>query len=494
MLSLPLALLVALPALCASEPVHIPLIRRHGGRAKTTADHLRNAEFVRMRYGYSSGSPASSLTNTSSTSKRLDRRASAQSLNIVNQNGDSSYFGSVSIGTPPQAFHVILDTGSSDLWVVDTNCVTCDPTSPAFNSQNSSSFQVLDSTATTISYGSGQVQGFVAQDDVTMGNFTMSAQGFLTAEVTSRGLLQGSVSGLMGLAFAAIASTKTRPFWQNLISSNQLEAPEMSFWLSRFLGTTKEEQPGGSFILGGTNTSLYSGTLEFQSLISNIPGPASFWLLGLSGKPFRIVLTAATPLIMTMTGITVQGQAIKVATGANALSAIDTGTTLIGGPTTDVAAVWAAVPGAVKSVQNLGYYEYPCSTSVSISMAFGGQLWPIDPADMNLGPGSKKGMCVGSIFDLTAGSAISPGPGTPTWVVGDTFLKNVYTVFRSSPAAVGFAQLSAAAGGGSGTPGAGPAGTGSSSSGSTSNTGMHTVQSRSLSLSLMVFGVVVYLL
>ena len=58
--------------------------------------------------------------------------------------------------------------------------------------------------------------------------------------------------------------------------------------------------------------------------------------------------------------------------------------------------------------------------------------------------------CLGGIFDLTQGSSIEAGSGNPNWVVGDVFLKNVYSVYRLSPPSVGFAQLSSAAGGGSG--------------------------------------------
>jgi hypothetical protein len=46
----------------------------------------------------------------------------------------------------------------------------------------------------------------------------------------------------MGLAFSAISAT---PFWQALISSKQLAAPEMVFQLTRFRGTNfQEEEPG----------------------------------------------------------------------------------------------------------------------------------------------------------------------------------------------------------------------------------------------------------
>lgn len=84
-------------------------------------------------------------------------------------------------------------------------------------------------------------------------------------------------------------------------------------------------------------------------------------------------------------------------------------------------------------------------------MAFGGKSWPINSQDMNLGRVStSSAICAGGIFDLTAGSNIGSGGGNPSWVVGATFLKNVYSVFRSQPAAVGFAELSDAAGGSSG--------------------------------------------
>ena len=123
-------------------------------------------------------------------------------------------------------------------------------------------------------------------------------------------------------------------------------------------------------------------------------------------------------------------------------------------------------------------------------MSFGGKSWPIDSADMNLGRVSRvSNDCLGGIFDLTQGSSIVSGGGNPNWVVGDVFLKNVYSVYRSEPSpSVGFAALSSNAGA-SGTPSTSspapstslttgttgtPAGTGSSStssSGSGSSSG-----------------------
>ena len=113
----------------------------------------------------------------------------------------------------------------------------------------------------------------------------------------------------------------------------------MSFWLTRFINDNNaaSEEPGGTLTLGGTNSSLYTGDIEFLSVSGPIP---SYWLLELSS-------------------VTVQGKSVQVATGSSALSAIDTGTTLIGGPSTDVAAIWAAVPGSQPlSGQMAGFYGF----------------------------------------------------------------------------------------------------------------------------------------
>jgi len=56
--------------------------------------------------------------------------------------------------------------------------------------------------------------------------------------------------------------------------------------------------------------------------------------------------------------ITVQGQSIKITTGSAALAVIDVGSTLIGGPTADVNAIWAAVPGSAAVVNYAGFFSF----------------------------------------------------------------------------------------------------------------------------------------
>ncbi|KAJ7040974.1 aspartic peptidase domain-containing protein [Mycena alexandri] len=405
--SLPLVLLL-LPTICFGEPVHMALTRR-SGRVRTAQDHFLAADRARARYGF----PTAAKLHPS-------RRATSTNFAVVNEEGDSSYFTSIQIGTPAQTFNVILDTGSSDLFVLDTACLGCSD-APLFDSSKSSSFsQQSSNRPTTISYGSGSVQGFIASDTVSMGSFSVSSQTFLVGEDITQDLIDGD----------GLAVTNAAPFWQALVTKNQLSSPEMAFQLTRSQST--EDEPGGTFTLGGTNSSLFTGDIEFHDLTGS--STPMFWQISLSA-------------------VTVQGNSVDISTGNAAFSAIDTGTTAIGGPSDDVSAIWAAVPGAsaVRDQGGEGFFQFPCTTSVSVTLSFGGKAWPINPQDMNLGQLEQgSSMCVGAIFDISLGA--DTDGSTPSWVVGDTFLKNVYSVFRQNPMSVGFAQLAsggAAASGGS---------------------------------------------
>jgi hypothetical protein len=87
---------------------------------------------------------------------------------------------------------------------------------------------------------------------------------------------------------------------------------------------------------------------------------------------------------------------------------------------------------AIGCTDNITYTA--CSTTVTVALSFGGNTWPISPNDFKLTEISS-GQCLGSVFIFSATA------NSPAWIVGDTFLKNVYTVFRANPASVGFAQL-----------------------------------------------------
>lgn len=60
-----------------------------------------------------------------------------------------------------------------------------------------------------------------------------------------------------------------------------------------------------------------------------------------------------------MTGMTVQGNSVTLPTGTDSYSAIDTGTTLVGGPTAAIQALYAQIPGSAPGTGNYeGYFTY----------------------------------------------------------------------------------------------------------------------------------------
>lgn len=217
----------------------------------------------------------------------------------VSQHADSSYIGAISIGTPPQEFKVVLDTGSSDLWVASSTCASCG-TIPDFDASKSSSIQQVQTrtggSSVEIHYGSGEVVGTLVQDVVAMGGFTVNPQQLLIVTDMSDGLLDGETSGILGLAFPALASTRATPFWEALVNAGQWTSPEMSFWLTRFLdvqGATDSE-PGGILTLGGTNSSLFTGDIEFLNILTtNSANTPTFWLLELTSMSVFASLSVA---------------------------------------------------------------------------------------------------------------------------------------------------------------------------------------------------------
>jgi cathepsin D len=115
----------------------------------------------------------------------------------------------------------------------------------------------------------------------------------------------------------------------------------------------------------------------------------------------------------------VNGQSVSLPNTAQAsYSAIDTGTTLIGGPPEAIKAIFADIPGSAPGTGDYeGYYTYPCDSKVQLSLTFGsGTAWNVAPDDFMLTQLSSK-QCVGALFSLD-----SSGNGGPSWIMGDTFL------------------------------------------------------------------------
>jgi len=221
----------------------------------------------------------------------------------------------------------------------------------------------------------------------------------------------------MVLAWTQLAQTGADAWWLTLAKGGAWTQPLFAFYLARFADDAKagaSESQGGNMDIGFTNTTVYTGDIDYTPLSSQ-----SYWLI---------------PLV----NIVIGGKTTAVGTQA----AIDTGTSLIGGPPSLMASLYAQIPGATLGTGALSaYYLYPCSTDVQVSMTFGTKTWSIRSVDFSLPV--QGDTCAGAFFGLS----INGGNTGLQWVVGDTFLKNVYSVYRFDPPAVGFAALAPAFGG-----------------------------------------------
>ncbi|GAV89651.1 Asp domain-containing protein, partial [Cephalotus follicularis] len=165
---------------------------------------------------------------------------------------DTEYYGEIGIGTPPQLFTVIFDTGSSNLWVPSIYCFNCDSHSE-YDSSSSSTYKD-NGTLAVISYGSGSISGFFSQDILTVNNLEVQRQDF--TEATYENGFSGLPSdGILGLAFPSISVENAVPPVYNMISQGLVKEPLFSVWLNR----NGIGGGGGELVLGGSDPNHYTG-------------------------------------------------------------------------------------------------------------------------------------------------------------------------------------------------------------------------------------------
>ncbi|KAF8974534.1 endopeptidase [Flammula alnicola] len=298
---------------------------------------------------------------------------------------NAQYFTEISLGSPPQTFKVILDTGSSNLWVPSTQCtsIACF-LHTKYDSSSSSTYKVNGSEF-SIQYGSGSMEGFVSNDVLSIGDLTIKGQDF--AEATKEPGLAfafGKFDGILGLAYDTI--------------SGLLDAPVFSFRIG------SSEEDGGEAIFGGIDTSAYKGEIDYVPLRRK-----AYWEVELEKVTF-----GDDELELENTG-----------------AAIDTGTSLIALPT-DIAEMLNTQIGAKKTWN--GQYQVDCAKVPSLpelSFYFGGKPYPLKGSDYIL---EVQGTCISAFTGMDINL-----PGGSLWIVGDVFLRKYYTVYDLGRDAVGFA-------------------------------------------------------
>ncbi|KAA0153969.1 hypothetical protein FNF27_05380 [Cafeteria roenbergensis] len=350
------------------------------------------------------------------SSSRVLERLGAPGKVVINDFANAQWYGPISVGTPPQEFQVVFDTGSSNVWVPSSTCTqdAC-KNKPKYDHTKSSTY-VANGTKFNILYGSGPVAGFVSEDTFGVGG--LSVQGFDFAEiddVTGLGpaFSIGKFDGIAGMAFPSISVNRMPTFFDQLIANGQVEVPEFAFYLQTSNGT--EVDSTGELVLGGANPNHYVGDLTYVELTSN-----TYWQVGLDS-------------------LTVGGK--SATTSKNAI--IDSGTSLLAGPTEEVKAIAKAV-GAEPFFLNPNEFTLDCSAvpnMPSIDVVLGGKNFTLTPKDYVLN--IEDTVCLLGMIGIDV-----PPPAGPLWIMGDVFMRKYYSVFhmpsnQHPTGAVGFARVRA---------------------------------------------------
>jgi hypothetical protein len=135
-----------------------------------------------------------------------------------------AYVVNMSIGTPPQQFQFMLDSGSADPWVFGPTSRGPSSAVPVdrFNETASTTFRKQEGEW-SIQYGKGSVSGSLGIDNFFLGDIKVSDVTFglsqsLQGEANDE---DGFFDGIIGLAFKPAAKTKSDTLPELLMASNQ---------------------------------------------------------------------------------------------------------------------------------------------------------------------------------------------------------------------------------------------------------------------------------
>lgn len=311
---------------------------------------------------------------------------------------NAQYYGPISIGKPAQQFQVIFDTGSSNLWVPSKDCTSCNH--KKYDHDSSKSYR-KNGTEFKITYGSGSLSGYLSQDVLWLGDFLITDQVFAEAtDLPGLAFSQGKFDGILGLGWPSISVNGVVPPIQNLIKYSQLTPALFSFYLP------SEDGSEGEFELAGIDTSKYSGELFYHPLSSE-----SYWQIDLDD-------------------LSVNGRSTSTKRAI-----IDTGTSLLAGPTTDVKAIAEQV-GAQPYFLNPNIFTLDCdkvSALPNIEVKFGGRTFPLTGKQYTI---EEQGACILGITGIDV-----PEPRGPLWILGDVFIRQYFTVFDVGNSRIGVAPV-----------------------------------------------------
>ncbi|KAK3330522.1 acid protease [Apodospora peruviana] len=375
---------------------------------------------------------------------KLSRRATLTS-DLVNNITGGAYYVDVSVGTPGQTVSMVLDTGSSDAWVVGTRANLCidrklqeyyqQQCLATYNPARSSSYKMLYRNSFNIKYldGGGAAGDFIT-DDFTIAGTTIKSLQMGYARQTSRG------TGILGIGFNTSESAAVP--YPNIIDQlrdqGKIGTKAYSVWLNDRRSQT------GTILFGGIDKGKFIGPLKILPIIK--------------------ADEAATP---TAFDVAFYGMSVKYTNGSKSdirtslsndklAAVLDTGSTLSYLPEYMTSQIFTEL-GAVTESQVTGLTLIDCKYLTSepdlvVSFDFGGTatitvpVWELVldlladyqylmPADIPF-----DNVCVFGIQSTTGFEESQVVENATFALLGETFLRSAYAVYDLDSHQIGIAQ------------------------------------------------------
>lgn len=282
-----------------------------------------------------------------------------------------------------------VDTGATNAWVMGSSC-------PSESCSVHHTFGQADSTTLkaaqanfTVGYGSGVVSGELVNDTMTMGELSLVTTFGLATNVSDE-FLRFPIDGILALSRPDSTNFGYTTVIESLIQSKALQANIIGIHLQRAADGTAD----GELNFGSPDTTKYSGDLSYVNTVAE-------------NRAWEIPID----------DIVVNGIACNF-TGKTAF--IDTGTSFVRFPTQDAQQIHNLIPQS-RRVDDA--FRIPCSSDVLVQIKISGTDYSVSAKDLVGNPIEGGDFCESKIL----GGMDSPNK---KWMLGDVFLKNVYTVLN----------------------------------------------------------------
>ncbi|KAL9046630.1 MAG: hypothetical protein Q9214_000582 [Letrouitia sp. 1 TL-2023] len=361
------------------------------------------------KYGW----PVPHKSNSTARNKVLSATGNENERSKVDatpEEGDAEFLSPITIGG--QMLMMNFDTGSSDLWVFNTQLERSETLGHTpFDPSKSTTFRTLNGASFSISYGdSSKAQGTVGFDTVDIGGAKVEQQAIeLATDVTDSFIQDVDSDGLVGLGFSSINTVKPtaqKTFFDNIQPS--LAAPVFTANL--------RHATVGAYEFGRIDPTQFHGDIHYTP----VDPSQGFWQL-------------ASPRYAVGHG--------AVQRNENASPAIaDTGTSLMLVDDAVVRAYWSQVRGAQMDQQaggsGGGGVTFPCDAELpDFHVALGGEeegYMATIPGELMSFQRLGANVCFGGL---------QSNLGQPLQIYGDVLFKAQFVVFDGGRKRIGFAPL-----------------------------------------------------